>query len=169
MNVDKLKKMNVLADTLKEHGLAATREDAANLAGDMVGTKDEQDLSRVFVEPEQSVTIEQDEPAAPEPVVNEDKMKGVLQSFADQFCGEINKISEKLDKQDEQIAQFQKALDAINVQHVEEPAVEIPAEPVPEPAAIEPEPIEKPTESPRSGGYASNDVSIEKFFYCGQK
>ena len=49
MNVDKLKKMNVLADTLKQHGLAASREDAANLAGTMVGSEEEQELSKIYV------------------------------------------------------------------------------------------------------------------------
>jgi len=183
MNVDKLKKMNVLANTLKQHGLAATREDAANLAGDMVGTSDEQALSRVFVEPEQSVKIEQDEPEEvqhmePEqPAVNEDAMKNVLQSFADQFCTEINKLNEKLNQQEEQIAQFQKAIEAMNAQPAPEPEpVAVTQEPVavsqePEPAPVQQtiEPVVEKKEPPRSGSYESNDVSIEKFFYCGQK
>jgi len=176
MDVDKLQKMNVLADTLKQHGLAATREDAANLAGSMVGTNEEQGLSRIFVEPEQKVAIQQEEneendedmKREEEQGFGESQVKNILQNFADQFCAEINKLNDKVAEQSEQIAKFEAVLNNLNSQ----PAPQ--QEPAPEPQQPEPvqqtiEPKEEKTESPRSGGYSPNDVSIEKIFYYGQK
>lgn len=196
MDVDKLKKMNVLADTLKQHGLAASREDAANLAGEMVGTPDEQELSRIFVPDEQqsiSVREERKMEATEERVAfDEQQVKSILQNFADQFCEEINQLNEKVDSQAEkiesqaaEITRFQQIVQAMKEQPTQNvnlaPAVEQPVqqpEPAPQtekqPVQLEPAPVqqlkqEAPKENPRSGGFDSSDVSIEKFFYYGQK
>ncbi len=186
MNVDKLKKMNVLADTLKQHGLAATREDAASLAGDMVGTDDETQFSKVLVEPDQKVSIKKDEAQEnleqSEPLkqtFDEEQIKNILQSFADQFSTEINRMSEKLSAQDEMIKELRQMAEA---KKTAEPAVEVKDD---VPLAQIPEVEEKPAappkqasqenvqrqapQSPRSGGFSSEDVAIDKFFYYGQK
>jgi len=174
MDVEKLKKMNVLADTLKSHGLAATREDAANLAGDLVGSPEEQEFSNGFI-PDEPVAEEAPtsvEPIPEEPAYNEEQMKKILQNFADQFCEQINKMETRLQQQDEQIESFKRVLETKNedtpqVEETEAPA--IPAEPITQTAPVQPQTTPAPVQSPRSGGYDSNDVSIEKFFYCGQK
>ncbi|MBT3408689.1 hypothetical protein HN415_08485, partial [Candidatus Woesearchaeota archaeon] len=57
MDVDKIRKMNVLTNTLKEHGLAATREDAVCLAGEMVGASEDEDVTRVLNESDQRIEI----------------------------------------------------------------------------------------------------------------
>jgi len=179
MDVEKLKKMNVLADTLKQHGLAATREDAADLAGDMVGTNDEQEFGKVFVpdepttEQELSPSVQEETPEATG--YNEEQLKKILQSFASQFCDEINKLEEKINQQNTQIEAFKRAIDSTpeEPQPVEQPAVAEPQEPITQATAQE-VPADVPQAapaqaSPRSGNYESSDVSIEKFFYCGQK
>ncbi len=186
MNVDKLKKMNVLADTLKQHGLAATREDAASMAGDMVGTVDETQFSKVFVEPDQKISIHRDESqetleteqAAERKVFDEEQVKNILQSFADQFSSEINRMTEKLSSQDEMIKELREMLEAKKVaepaarsrdeeSHVQvHVAEEKPAEPMRAPQ----ESVQRQApSSPRSGGFSSEDVAIDKFFYYGTK
>jgi len=184
MNVDKLKKMNILANTLKTHGLAATSEDAVSLAGTMAGSKEEQEFTKIFVTDEQKIHV--DEPENEKPTINQeellktqpeeknnekalDEMKGILQRFADQFCEEVNKINEKIDAHEEKFANYQEILTKVNTPKVEEeqPQTQIITEK--EEKTIEEIPKEESTNNPRSGGFESNDVSIEKFFYCGTK
>jgi len=186
MNVDKLKKMNVLAHTLKQHGLAATREDAANLAGDMVGTNEDEEYSKVFVQPDQSISIHdeegeqmQNEQTGEEQkeLFDEKQVKNILQAFADQFSSEINKMSEKLDSQEERIRKLHEMMnnqpETQQTPEIEEKPEqttiiepEVRQEPTPEPVQQEQQPQ---SDSPRSGGFNSEDVAIDKFFYYGQK
>jgi len=187
MDVDKLKRMNVLAETLKVHGLAATREDAASLAGDMVGSP--QEMPMVFMEQqEEEVNVPQAQPEQKEETFSGEQVKGILQNFADQFCSEINKMSTKLDEQAQVIAALQSRHEEL-AQKQEAPAqkpIEVSPEeqPVQELQQPDSQPVQQPAQqpvqqaaaqqeaakpSPRSGSYNPGDVSIEKFFYCGQK
>jgi hypothetical protein len=186
MDVDKLKRMNVLADTLKHHGLAATREDAANLAGTLVG-KEQDDMGAIFecsAVPEVAVEApEAQEIAAPQGI-DEARFTQVMQSFANQFCAEINKLNEKIEQQDQQIRRFKSVLESQkpdvppvsnapvqNVQpEVQETVQAEAAQPVAQVEAPSPQGAPKAQESnPRTGGLSSDDVSIEKFFYFGTK
>jgi len=207
MNVEKLKRMNVLASTLKQQGLAATSEDAAYLANSMVSGKQEEDLDKIFQQADKSVNAEEDseEHREEEKSFGEEQIKQILQSFSDQFCTELNKLCEKQEQQAKTIAILEEQLQAyqksevseeqlkdtlepgseVVVEKESEPQNEMPAE-NPEPQRempaenpepqrelpvekTEPAPKEQTRQSPRSGGYNSDDVSIEKFFYYGQK
>ena len=112
---------------------------------------------------------------------DEDQIKNILQSFADQFSSEIKRMSEKLDFQEERILKLHEMINA----QPEQQAPEIEEKPVEQTTIIEPEvkPVQAPeptpahvqqeqkpeSESPRSGGFSSEDVAIDKFFYYGQK
>jgi hypothetical protein len=217
MNVENLKKMNVLADTLKKHGLAPTREDAANLAGTIVGDKEEQDLSRVIIRPGQNMILQEDEEESKmeeEPRkrgFTEEQLKAILQNFADQFVSEINKLNQKIESQEQMINELTQRManthniseedlkeeletgSDVVVEQREKPQVEDEEEKpqIYRPVAKEEQRTEKQesqqeperretvscaparpkteNKSPRSGGYTPDDVSIEKFFYFGQK
>ena len=150
MDVTKLQKMNVLASTLKEHGLAASREEAADLAGDMVGTKNEDECGKVFAEPE---PVQTKAPKEEENQMNEQQIKKILQNFTDQFCSEINKINERLASYEETITRVQAS--ECKPQSVEPKVEQVKLEP------------EKPQQE--SSGFSSDDVAIDKIFYFGQK
>ncbi len=152
MNVDKLMKVNVLANTLKEHGLAASREDAASLADSMVCGKTDDNLAKIFaqaeaIKPEEVPKVQQNT------AMDEDSVRAILQSFADQFCGEVNRLTQKIDRLEDDLAR--------HARKSQEPAQAKKEESAPE------EPRQQA--SPRSGSYDSQDVSIEKFFYCGNR
>ena len=68
MDVEKLKKVNKLATTLRDKGLAEGRQEAAMLAGQM-NYEDDQGMERIFSEepkeepkPEQASSEEQQKP-----------------------------------------------------------------------------------------------------------
>jgi hypothetical protein len=184
MDVEKLRKMNSLAETLKKRGLASTRDDAANLAGSLVGTPEEQAFTQKLKQ--ESVVSQPTEAGAKmERGMSEDQIRKVLQSFADQFVTEINKMGERIAQQDQRIAKYQDMLVAMqhapkqSVAMVEQPSVASQAAEsapavahVEAPAHIEKEQVAVVKEqryNQRQGNFQPSDVSIEKFFYCGNK
>jgi hypothetical protein len=171
MDVTKLQKMNALASTLKQHGLASGREDAALQAGNIVGVFDSDDeISRVFVAQNQVVKAEEKIEKVVHPGIDEAQVKVVLQAFADQFVTEINKMAQRLDSYESLLVKMQQEQkQTVVIQHAPEP-VQHEAAPVEVQAAPEHHEVKKETHtSPRSGNFKSNDVAIEKFFYYGNK
>jgi hypothetical protein len=171
MDVTKLQKMNALASTLKQHGLATGREDAAFQAGNIVGVYDSDDeISRVFVAQNQGVKAKDEEKVekAVHPGMDEAQIKVILQSFADQFVTEINKMAQRLDSYESLLVKMQQEQkQTVVIQHAPEP---VQAAQVEVQAAPEHHEVKKETHtSPRSGNFKSNDVAIEKFFYYGNK
>jgi hypothetical protein len=206
MDVDKIRKMNVLTNTLKEHGLAATREDAVCLAGEMVGASEDEDVTRVLNESDQRIEINNnpDQTKINENMdvntMNEEKkgfseeqIKNILQSFTDQFCAEIKNLNEKIQCQEEMYNKLQEKFNGLSTQNavgnqvVQEQVQEEKQTIVEQPKQVEPQeqvqtqPVQTqetkttcdtakpPQSSGRCGEYNSNDVSIDKFFYYGQK
>jgi hypothetical protein len=201
MNVDKIRKMNVLTNTLKEHGLAATREDAVCLAGEMVGAKEDEDVTRILDESDQNIEINNDpdqtslngnldtnHSKVEKKGFSEEQIKNILQSFTDQFCAEIKGLNEKIQCQEEMYNKLQEKFNGLSNQNVvtqeqpkeEQTIVEQPEQVAPQ-EQVQNEPVQTevtqttcntskpPQSSGRCGEYNSNDVSIDKFFYYGQK
>jgi hypothetical protein len=165
MDVEKLRRMNSLAEALKQRGLASTRDAAATMAGSIVATPEEQAFASIA---KPSVSVRPEAGARMERNMNEDQLKRVLQSFADQFVGEINRMQEKISTQEQKIARFQELLVAMQSR----PAASVVATHAPPPAEHREEEVPVAVAkavSPRSGNYGSGDVAIEKFFYCGSK
>ncbi len=59
MDIERLKKLNALAGELKHQGIASNHEDAAYLAVTMVGESEEQALSDMHINDDQSLIIRQ--------------------------------------------------------------------------------------------------------------
>ena len=57
MDIERLKKLNALAGELKHQGIASNHEDAAFLAVTMVGESEEQALSDMHINDDQSLVI----------------------------------------------------------------------------------------------------------------
>lgn len=192
MDIEKLKKVNQLATTLRQQGLAVGRDDAAKIAGQMNFDQDDEGLNKIMdtvspgseqivindgqaPQPQEQVSTPQAQ-AAPQmqPGISEEKFLEVLQSFADQFSAEVNSITQRVNRQEEMISNIQKALEVLaNATPSQQAAPQ--AQSSPQQAApqerqetINVKEEEKKT-APRSGDYNSNDVSIEDFFYYGQK
>jgi hypothetical protein len=208
MNVEKLRKVNALTETLRKQGIVANTEDAVALAADITGSYEEQQFSQVQVDDEQKIVIRDQtsgDVLIEEPVLEDtteeipveqdtftrEEVINVLQSFADQFIKEVEKVSKRVSEQSKTIAHLQKKVDNLRVVKAQPQ----PVQPVQENTQTEelgsiqhtlnvlgtnpsPEPVQaveevKPqttqaTPNPRSGNYTADDVSIEKIFYFGQ-
>ena len=169
MDVEKLKRVNILANTLRQQGLAASSEDAVSMANTFVPCKQDEGLSEIFNRT--SVVTQEQRPAEPgKQSFTEVQIKTILQTFADHFCSEINRLNEKHAKHEQAIAgllkreQQPRKLSTEQLQNVLDEGSEVKQQ------TIVQKPVEQaPQKSPRSGSYNSQDVSIEKFFYYGNK
>ncbi len=210
MNVEKLRKVNALTETLRQQGIAANTEDAAALAADIAGTNEEQQFSQVQVENDQKIVIKDQtsgDVLIEEPVLEDtteeipveqdtftrEEVINVLQSFADQFIKEVEKVSKRVSEQSTTIAHLQKKLDNLrvvkpqpepvqqvqeNTQTEDEGSIQhtlnvLGTNPSPEPVQeaveeVKPQTTQETSNNPRSGNYTADDVSIEKIFYFGQ-
>lgn len=179
MDIEKLKKVNQLATTLRAQGLAVGRDDAVKLSADMnLGIEDEglkeimnpvsEAETKVQEVSEEVATLEAEEKKE-ENSMNEEKFMSVLQDFANQFCAEINSLNDKIAEQEKIISEL--CVYHHKAQQAEQAAVnhqQAPMQPMERQETINVR--EEPQRAaPRSGGYDSNDVSIEQFFYCGTK
>ncbi|MGM5482786.1 MAG: hypothetical protein ACQESF_04960 [Nanobdellota archaeon] len=183
MDVEKLKKVNQLATTLRDKGLADGREEAAMLAGRMNYNGDS-GMDRIFTGEESQ---KQEEPKAREVQesviasaqekegMDEKKIIGILQNFADQFSKEVNSMNDKIQQQEQIINRLQTQIKSMASQQNSQPMQQNTQQSQENnnnnTQATEPkENNQQRQESsqPRSGGYESDDVSIEKFFYYGQ-
>ncbi len=184
MDVEKLKKVNNLARTLRQQGIVANQQDASHLAGQIAGNKPEQEITNVNVEDNQKVVIsDQDtgEVLVEEPekeqkqtetnkeqqvdrdTYTKEEVVNVLQKFADQFVSEINKIQTAVEEQNKRIMSMENSVNNISKPTVKE-------EEKPQTTLNTQQPEQKKEENnPRSGEFESDDVSVEKFFYFGQK
>ena len=174
MDIEKLKKVNQLATTLRSQGLASGRDEAANLAGQM-SWQEEDNVDHIFKEESQPEQIsigeekmDEQNQVKKEPVYDEQRMIEVFQKFADQFSSEIKKINEKVNEQEETIRQI--AQRVVTMSEESSSGDKKTEEAKPSQQQLNTEQQEQKTEEkPRSGDYNSNDVSIEEFFYFGQK
>ena len=208
MNVEKLRRVNALTETLRKQGIVANSEDAVALAADITGSYEEQQFAQVQVDDEQKIVIRDqtsgdiliEEPTIEDtseevPVEHDtftrEEVINVLQSFADQFIKEVEKVSKRVSEQSTTIAHLQKKLDNLrvvkaqpqpvqqvqeNTQIQEEGSIQHtlnvlgtnPSHEQIQVVAEEPKSQTKSNNNPRSGNYTEDDVSIEKIFYFGQ-
>ncbi len=194
MDVEKLKKINLLANTLRQHGIAANRETAAEMAGRITGKEDDRfdDIITVEEQPSAEMTNEPEKSAGAESQMKEEKgiseerIIKVLQSFSDHFANELKKLEKKIEGQDRKlgmfIAEYYKNSAAAKAEesmaqfvsgHVaQNGAMQQQVATVQQNLAQQQKPVQQNMASgghPRSGNYSSEDVAIEDFFYFGNK
>lgn len=83
MDIERLKKLNALAGELKHQGIASNHEDAAVLAVTMVGEQEEQALSDMHINDDQSLVIREiirEKPTVKQEVHLEKKEQTTLQA-----------------------------------------------------------------------------------------
>jgi hypothetical protein len=202
MDIEKLKKVNQLAVTLRQQGLAVGRDDAAKMASSMNLNYMDDDLNNIMntVEKVNNKIVINDQEEEPnieqfkiqKEVMDEEKVIKILQTFADQFVTEVNNLNEKILDQNKVIndltsyvehlkkqnSYFENSLKNMNNQNMSQSMNVMPQETITKPQQpIQenrnlnsfPKTEQKTSASPRSGNLNSNDVSIEKFFYFGNK
>jgi len=190
MDVDTLKKVNALAKSLQEQGLAANMEDAMRLASGMVGNEEQHQFStdaatQMKVENNTSTTqsvepenISQNEEVSnnlqnlnSQPVVDEELKKEVLEiknnlqnieSQSNNNFKFIQQIGNEIDKIYEKLSQVVKSVEELK----NKPSVLQTAEEKPTQVAENKEP-ENSTPEKQNGDLTPDNIDIRKYFYSG--
>jgi len=156
MDIDRIQKVNMLANNLVKQGLASDKDDAIRQAERIY---DVQTPSRVEVV-EETLAPKQD-------AMTEEKLHEILEKNTQFLVKTIKDFSKRLNEVEQKLASKGRI-------HVEElphaPAGSVPPSQVAPPPQAAPSPPKPAVPiNPRSGNYKDEDVSIEKFFYMGSK
>lgn len=237
MDMEKLRKINELANTLREKGLTTSRTEAAHIAGNLAGTHKEQEfsndisfnmdnanplsgVSKPMPENKIEAAVQRNEDT--KNYVDEKRLINILQEFTGVFEKKnqesttelksiINKQQERINELTSSLQLLLKKQEEIKTNMSVQKTLEAPQsvaappsapmeednlvseligetapqtqQPVNSIAQVSKEPLaqnvqaskpiatseRKKSEAPRSGGYDSNDVDVQKFFYFGGK
>lgn len=180
LDIERLKRLNILAGELKQQGIAHNHEDAAVLAVSMVGEEEEQCLSDMHINEDQSLMFKEIVKNKPvvkhQEVVSEGISRGeaelLFQNFANALVHEFTALQQKIEHTNAQInevtehlAKMQSALQSIQIPKTQQVQEQVPVQ-----RTLE-QPVSQPVASghPRTGNFATDDVCIEKMFYYGKK
>lgn len=161
MDVDRLQKINNMALNLLQQGIAKDREDAV-VQAEKIFQKNSQEYTELRTRMVQQ-TPQQEMSSAFAP----DQIKDILEKNAtfmvkkiQEFQGKIELLQSDIGKLREQMA----SRPATIVREVSAPAQQEQQRPQPQQQQAA-----APASHPRVGAFNSQDVSIEKFFYMGNK
>ena len=166
MDVERIQKINDLALDLMKQGLAQSRDEALRQAEKIFSNEQVKEYNQI------QETMHKEEPeiqtAKREEVdLSHDKIKSILEQNTTFL---VKKIKEFQDKMDSLIREMEAMKTKLNYKGL--PTVKqivTPEEPeIQEVKSIQ-EPKEEKKSHPRSGSYEDKEVSIEKFFYMGNK
>ena len=164
MNVERLKKINSLAQELLKHNFALDPSDAFKQA-ENIYTQQEHQTSTVQPTPPPS-TPEQPVPSTPpDTELLEKKYQLLISMSTKQFETEIAALKTQVQTLAEDIRKIR--VEMASARTLPEQKTDVKEEKAPEQAA--PKPEEKKPEHPRQGQYTSQDVAIDKMFYFGNK
>lgn len=173
MDVERIQKINKLALDLMKQGLALDRDDAVLQAEKVFRSKDGEEYSSIrerlqATEPQRepksasSVLGQQDDP-------HPEKIKDILQQNS-QFL--VKKITEF----QEQMQTLKKEMDVLKQRFSQQGSAVSNAPPKLGEMPVNPQEIQRgpspqasASNHPRSGNYKAEEVSIEKFFYMGNR
>lgn len=195
MDIERLKKLNILAGELKQQGIAHDHEDAAVLAVSMVGEEEEQCLSDMHINEDQSLMFKEivknkpvikhevipeqkifhEEKEASAPIVqgiSRQEVENIFQNFANALVHEFTALQQKIEHTNAQLSEVTDHLAKMqsSMQSIQIPKTQPVQEQVPVQRTLE-QPVSQPVASghPRTGNFATDDVCIEKMFYYGKK
>ncbi len=184
MDIERLKKLNSLAGELKHQGIAHNHEDAAFLAVSMVGEQEEQCLSDMHINDDQSLVVRElikVKPIKPQEegvkqsaggmldIMTKEDMQQILQSFATQIVSEFNSLQEKIEQNNAQINQLVQKISALQSSTQKQVQEQVPVQRTLHAQPTQPVVAEPAAANPRTGNFATDDVSIDKMFYFGNK
>jgi polyhydroxyalkanoate synthesis regulator phasin len=163
MDVERIQKINDLAVDLMKQGLATDRDAAIAQAEQILTGKSEYSEIRERMEPESKNTSTPEQPH-----LSQDEIKNILQQNSTFLVNQIKEFNNKITSLEQQIVGLKDELKRQSGPTIREMRAEV--KPVKETEAPQETPLKAPAENhPRSGSYNDTDVSIEKFFYMGNK
>ncbi|PIN87003.1 hypothetical protein COV19_02320 [Candidatus Woesearchaeota archaeon CG10_big_fil_rev_8_21_14_0_10_44_13] len=161
MDVEQMQKINKLARELMQHGIAPDMEEATKQAELMIN-KGDNSISEVIrpnstKRPEERQQVQQREERS-------DNEGAVIM--------ELRKLATQLGEQSRTIKSLKEQLDGVKDEMGKLKAMKthqpvMIKQPFEEQVHLKKEEVKKDEPHPRVGAYASEDVSIEKFFYSG--
>jgi predicted RNase H-like nuclease (RuvC/YqgF family) len=190
MDIERLKKLNSLAGELKHQGIAQDHEDAAFLAVTMVGEQEEQCLSDMHINDDQSLVVREIIKAKPikpqeesvkqsaealdvqqymKQSMTKEDVQQILQSFATQIVSEFNALQEKIEQNNAQINQLVQKINEVQSSTHKQVQEQVPVQRTLYAQPTQPVAAEPAVANPRTGNFAADDVSIDKMFYFGSK
>ncbi len=167
MDVDRLQKINSLALSLLQQGLATDREDAVQQA-EKIYQKNSQEYTELRTRVAVPTTNQQPQGAISAlSAISQDQLKDILEKNTTFMVKKIQEFQSKIESLQSDIGKLQE-------QMVSRPANivrEVPMQAQQEQQQQQPKQQQaSPSSShPRVGAFNSQDVSIEKFFYMGNK
>ena len=173
MDVERIQKVNNLALDLMKQGLAQDREEAVTKAEEIFKERDIEDYANIReTMQEGKEKTEEPTPETPKSELSEDKIKDILGKNTQFIIKTFKEFQGKLDSMQREIEFLRNTSGRSSAvkQIVTNEVKDVPP-PVQEPKS-EVTQEQKPASQeshPRSGDYKENDVSIEKFFYMGNK
>ena len=169
MDVERIQKINDLALDLMKQGLAQSRDEALRQAEKIFSSDRVKEYSEI------QETMHKEEPqihtATSEDVdLSHDKIKNILEQNTTFLVKKIKEFQNKVDSLHREMDVLRTKLNYKDLPTVKQiVAPEEPQEPEIQEVRSTEEPTEEKKSHPRSGSYEDKEVSIEKFFYMGNK
>ena len=169
MDVERIQKINTLALDLLKQGLAGDREEAVIMAEKIFRNKDGGNSSiRETMHEVQRHANQQSGNSEPHSEMSQDSMKQIMEQNTKFIVNKFKEIQEKLAALEHEIAAMKGTMrPSAQTNH---PSIQ-PSNPQLRGSASAASQIQPSSAAshPRSGNFGAADVSIEKFFYMGNK
>jgi hypothetical protein len=172
MDVERIQKVNNLALDLMRQGLAPDREEAITQAEKIFKERDTEDYANLRERMEDSQPKQEQQQQSSEKELSQDEIKNILHKNKEFIVKTFKSMQEKIDFFEREMSFLKSKVNSIGPKVKEVITNEVPAQSqgsgqqqTEQPQA----PVQSGNGHPRSGNYAENDVSIEKFFYMGNK
>jgi len=179
MDVEQVQKINNLALQLMKQGLAPDRESAIAQAEQVFrhdkSTQQYHNMRETLQEVQADREPKRDNYS---PDLSQNEIKQILEKNTQYIVGRLKEFNEKIASLERIIAELAKRTSRIQdmptvndlmakgVEQADELEIK-PKQAPPQPSPAKP--VDPTRNHPRSGNYVENDVSIEKFFYMGNK
>ncbi len=173
MDVERIQKINKLALDLMKQGLALDRDDAVLQAEKVFRSKDGEEYSSIrerlqATEPQRepksasSVPGQQDD-------LHQEKIKDILQQNSQFLVKKITEFQEQMQtlKKEMDVLKQRFSQQGSSISNAPPKLGEMPVNP--QEIQRGPSPQASASNHPRSGNYKAEEVSIEKFFYMGNR
>ena len=169
--IEDIQKVNKLSQELLDQGVTEDREDAVKRAQEMLN-KDISPNQTQVVSNEKTVQHDMAKLDVAKCMDLINKTRGQMSRQIDIFSGKMNEIIKEInDIRDQLKSGTSKTASETNIE-TEKPLKEAVEEPEEEPQEEKPEKqekLQKKEPHPKRGNFKSDDVSIEKMFYFGNK
>ena len=178
MDVERIQKINNLALDLMKQGLAADREDAIAQAEKIFSGKDSEPYNEMRETLQEIKEDRREDPVVestsdPASELSQDQIKNILEQNTKFLVKTIKEFHVKMDEMKRDMASLKTKMNYKELPTVKdivkEPIKEINLDEEAAPVAVVENVAPKKENHPRVGRFEDVDVSIEKFFYMGNK